>query len=230
MIPAGPHPGPKSWLVAVLWLALALAGMFSVVALNGRPLFYFDTAGYVAQGETALNQLGWRAEAPPALSTPGQDGAAAPAADVAVKGTVDGSRSAVYALFAGLFARLGLLEGLIALNAAAVILSVWLMVRVVLRNTDPARSARFMAIPILAACLGSLPFFVAYLMPDLLAPVMILNLALLGVYGRRMRWPEVALALALASLAIVSHLSHLAIAILMLPVVVIAGAVLGHRR
>lgn len=230
MIPAGPHPGPKSWLVAVLWLALALAGMFSVFALNGRPLFYFDTAGYVAQGETALNQLGWRVDAPPAPSTPGQDGAAAPAADVAVKGTVDGSRSAVYALFAGLFARLGLLEGLIALNAAAVILSVWLMVRVVLRNTDPARSARFMAIPILAACLGSLPFFVAYLMPDLLAPVMILNLALLGVYGRRMRWPEVALALALASLAIVSHLSHLAIAILMLPVVVIAGAVLGHRR
>ena len=73
MIPAGPHPGPKSWLVAVLWLALALAGMFSVFALNGRPLFYFDTAGYVAQGETALNQLGWRVDAPPAPCHSGLD-------------------------------------------------------------------------------------------------------------------------------------------------------------
>lgn len=229
------HGSARGFLV-LAWLVLAVAGMLSVLALNGRPLFYFDTAGYVTQGETALTQLGWKkpAATPVAPSDvtpdPAAPAPAAPVSDMAAKGTVDGSRSAPYALIAGLFSRLGVLEGLIALNVATVLLSVWLLVRVVLRMTDPVRTARFVALPILAACLGSLPFFIAFLMPDTLAPVMILNLALLGVYGRQMRRWEIALALAIASLAIVSHLSHLAIALLMLPVTMIAGAVLGHRR
>ncbi len=223
------RPVASRVLAGPVWIAMALAAMLSVLILNGAPLFYFDTGGYVAQGETALGQLGWRADIP-AVSTPGQDGAAAPAADVAVKGTVDGSRSAVYALFAGVFDRLGALEGLIALNVIGVFLSVWLMARVVLRSGQGTRVAPFVALPIIVASLGSLPFFIAYLMPDALTPIMILNLALLSVYGRQMRWWEIALALAMASFAIMSHLSHLAIAVLMLPVAVIVGAVLGHRR
>lgn len=238
------RPGASRHLPGPIWLALAVVAMLSVLIVNGRPLFYFDTAGYVAQGETALTQLGWRAKTPPAsaaatvtAAAPAAEGTAptaapatSPTADMSGKGTVDGSRSAVYALFAGIFSRLGALEGLIALNVAAVLLSVWLMARTVLRSQGGVRIAPYVALPIIVACLGSLPFFVAYLMPDTLAPVMILNLALLGVYGRQMRWWEVLLALGLASLAIVSHLSHLAIAALMLPVTLIVGMVLGDRR
>jgi len=226
---AADRPAVSRSLTGPIWIALAIAALLSVLVLNGRPLFYFDTGGYVAQGETALKSLGWR-DAAPMVSSTGQDSAATPAADVSVKGTVDGSRSAVYALFAGFFARLGALEGLIALNVIGVLLSVWLIARVVLRSQENLRIAPFVALPIIVACLGSLPFFVAYLMPDTLTPIMILNLGLLGVYARQMRWWEILLALAMASFAVVSHLSHLAIAVLMLPVVVIVGAVLGQRR
>jgi hypothetical protein len=223
----------KGRLPGLLWLALAVAALLSVLILNGRPLFYFDTGGYVNQGETALGQLGWKAA--PAADVPASgavNGGAAPgaAADMGGKGTVDGSRSAVYALVAGIFARIGALEGLIVLNVLAVLASVWLAVRVALRETGGGQAGPHVAVPIIVACLGALPFYVAYLMPDTLAPVMILCLATLAAFGRQMRLPEILLALALASFAVVAHLSHLAIAALMVPVALAVSLYLSRQR
>ncbi|MBC7143212.1 MAG: hypothetical protein H5U18_13820, partial [Rhodobacteraceae bacterium] len=49
---------------AVLWMALAVLACLSVFLVNGRPLFYFDTVGYISQGHSALRQLGIKGESP----------------------------------------------------------------------------------------------------------------------------------------------------------------------
>lgn len=188
---------------AALWLAVAFAGLFSVLALNGRPLFYFDTVGYVSQGSVALAQLGLSGS-----PQTGVTGHKPPKAEGVVK-TVDGSRSPFYSLLAGIFERLGMLEGLLIVNAAALGLSVTLLARqIVSRHLMDANWVAVAALPLIAACFGALPFFAAYLMPDLLTPVMILTFAALAIFGPGMRPAELVLAYGIGSFAIISHLSH----------------------
>ena len=55
---------PQSASKAVVWFCLAVLASLSVFVINGRPLFYFDTLGYIQQGHTALRHLGWPAESP----------------------------------------------------------------------------------------------------------------------------------------------------------------------
>ena len=210
------------------WLALAVLAAFSVLILNGRPLFYFDTIGYIDQGRSALADLGLTAR--PAGA--GAETAAGLAADaVAAPRTVDGSRSAVYAILAGVLAHLGALEALLALNVVAVLVAVWLPMRVARRRwAGLAPLPRLVAWPVIAASAGSLPFYVAYLMPDTLAPVLIIVAATLTVFGRDMRPGEVVLALGLGGLAVTSHLSHLAIAALMVPAALLFAPILSRRR
>lgn len=210
----------------IVWIGAAVLACLAVVILNGRPLFYFDTGGYVAQGRVALTQLGW-VEPPVAPPTGGAE--VAGGGDMAGAGTVDGSRSAVYALVAGVLSRLGFLEGLIALHIAAVLVTVWIAARVALRGSGAALPP-VVALPVIAACLGALPFYTAYLMPDTLAAVMILALAVLAACGRQLRAWEAALLVAIAGFAVVSHLSHLAIAALMVPVALVVSPVLSRRR
>ncbi|SPH16815.1 hypothetical protein DEA8626_00329 [Defluviimonas aquaemixtae] len=224
---------------SVLWLALAVLACLSVLFVNGKPLFYFDTVGYVSQGHTALRQLGWRGESPLAgrremlRETDGQaaQGSSPGTAEIEGEHTVDGSRSAFFALMSGALARLGALEGLVALNVVSVFVAVWLPMRVAARRWGlHVPVARAVALPIIVACLGSLPFFIAFLMPDTFAPVLLLVIATLTVFARHMRTWEILLALALGSLAIVSHLSHLAIAALMVPGSALISVILARRR
>ena len=223
---------------SVFWLALAVIACLSVLFVNGKPLFYFDTVGYISQGHSALRQLGLPAESPLAgrnalLAKKAEEaeGSSRGTAEIESENTVDGSRSAVYALMAGALARLGALEGLVALNVLAVLLAVWLPMRVAARRWGlHVPVARAVSLPVIAACFGSLPFFVAFLMPDTFAPVLLLVIATLTVFARHMRAWEILLALALGSLAIVSHLSHLAIATLMVPASALISVVLARRR
>src|SRR5690606_16726580 len=82
----------------------------------------------------------------------------------------------------------------------------------------------------IVACLGSLPFFVAYLMPDTFAPVLLLVIGTLTVFGRGMRPWEVILAILVGIFAIVSHLSHLAIGLVMIPAVALISLILSRQR
>lgn len=212
---------------AVLWIAAAVIACLSVFLINGRPLFYFDTVGYISQGHTGLRQLGIKGESP--LSARMEKIRAQKAADAITEGvpdtteieaenTVDGSRSTVYALTSALLARFHALEGLMLLNIAAVLIAVWLPMRVAARRWGlPVPVSEAVALPVIVACLGSLPFFVAYLMPDTFAPVLILVFGTLTVFGRGMRPWEVILAILVGCFAIVSHLSHLAIGLVMIP-------------
>ncbi|MEZ5870135.1 MAG: hypothetical protein R3D46_17710 [Defluviimonas denitrificans] len=85
-------------------------------------------------------------------------------------------------------------------------------------------------LPVIVASLGSLPFFVAYLMPDTFAPVLLLCIASLTIFGRGMRWWELLLTMGLASFAVVSHLSHLAIAALMVPASLLVSLIITRHR
>ena len=225
---------------AVLWIAAAVIACLSVFLINGRPLFYFDTVGYISQGHTGLRQLGIKGESP--LSARMEKIRAQKAADAITEGvpdtteieaenTVDGSRSTVYALTSALLARFHALEGLMLLNIAAVLIAVWLPMRVAARRWGlPVPVSEAVALPVIVACLGSLPFFVAYLMPDTFAPVLILVFGTLTVFGRGMRPWEVILAILVGCFAIVSHLSHLAIGLVMIPAAALISLILSRQR
>ncbi|MBC7143194.1 MAG: hypothetical protein H5U18_13725, partial [Rhodobacteraceae bacterium] len=207
----------------------------------GRPLFYFDTVGYISQGHSALRQLGIKGESPLAARIEKLEaekaaniaaGLAEPdMAEIEAANTVDGSRSSVYALATGITARMHFLEGLIFLNVAAVLVALWLPMRVAARRWGlPVPVSQAVAMPVIVASLGSLPFFIAYLMPDTFAPVLLLVVATLTVFARHMRPWEILLAVALGALAIVSHLSHLAIGVLMVPASALVSVILSRRR
>lgn len=219
---------------AVLWIAVALLACLSVFLINGKPLFYFDTMGYVSQGHSALYHIGIPAKSPIHREPVGEGSSRKGpdiTADIEADHIVDGSRSTVYSLLAGALARLGTLEGLIALNIAAVFLAVWLPMRIAVRHWGlhiPLSQA--VALPIIMASFGSLPFYTSYLMPDAFAPVLILTVATLTVFARVMTVWEILLALALGSLATVSHLSHLGLVTLMVPAVIVISLIMSRRQ
>ena len=94
------RPRGTSRAAALIWLALAFVACMSVTILNGRPLFYYDTRGYIDQGTTGLTQLHLiprpmaQTTAPVTLQREAGD----VTAPVGTNNTVDGSRSASYAL------------------------------------------------------------------------------------------------------------------------------------
>ncbi|MCB2117083.1 MAG: hypothetical protein KDE00_12490, partial [Rhodobacteraceae bacterium] len=194
----------------------------------------------ISQGHTALRQLGWGGESPlsernakwQAAQGTGVAGEAPPdTAEIEADHTVDGSRSTVYALIAGTLARLQALEGLVLLNVVIVFAAVWLAMRVAMRRWGlPVPLSQAIAMPIIAACFGSLPFFVAYLMPDTFAPVLLLVVATLTVFGRYMTPLEIVFAIVLGTFAVVAHLSHLAIGLLLIPVSAVVSIALDRHR
>lgn len=195
----------------------------SVYALNGGLLFYFDTAGYMSQGLTALDSLNLLP--PPPVEAQGGGTAASIPSDTG--DTVNGSRSLFYGLVLAVLASYARLDLILLLDVLVVFLTVWLLLRVA------QRVDRVMVAPVtltgaalFVACFGALPFYLAYVMPDILAPILILIVALFAGYANRMQVWEIALALILGFAAVLSHPSHLAMAMLSLPLAaLIAGLV-----
>lgn len=215
--------GTRPWSGA-LWYALAALAVFFPLLLNGGPLFYFDTASYIGQGIDALKILG--------ISIPSPGGGAGAGDIPGQDGTVTGSRSIVYSMFAG-FARLYTgMTSLAVLQGCAFLLTVWIAVRAALRAAGDtlARTASHTALVTLAAALGTMPFVAVYLMPDIFAPIMILGLGTLAALTPVMRLWEILVLLALTILAIVTHPSHLFIAILMVPLAGLIALLLRQRR
>lgn len=185
----------------------------SVFFLNGSALIYFDTAAYLDQGAKMLG------EAPPAATDDGAGSgkgvnptvstAPPPAADM----TVNGSRSAVYAFVISLIFSVSGLPGVIAMNLALIWITTWLLARAMLASSPAVMSAGGLAAAgILAGCLGALPFYVAYVMPDILAPILILTIGLLTIHVNHLSMPARAICVALALFAALSHPSHLLLA------------------
>jgi len=230
-------------LTSIFWYVLAVVACLSVFLINRTPLVYFDTFAYLNRGlflvDMVKDVLG--------IDTAADTGQVAPnqtPAETAVFGskaldgtpsnagrTISASRSRAYSFVLGVLATFRVLSLATVLNAVLVIFTAWLVGRVAVRQLPSAASlAPTVVIPLLVAALGSLPFFVAYLMPDIYAPVLILVLGLLAVFAREMNRWEILVAVMLGSFAVMAHITHLAIAASMIPVVAIISRVLEKRR
>lgn len=217
---------PAGRALPAILLILAILLPLSVYLLNRAPLYYFDTAAYLNQGYRILETLGL-AELPvdaTADAGPGQGGAGDEA-----DGTVDTSRSAAYAVVLAAADMAGPLDLAVLVNFALFALAAGLVARRLAVPAGP--SPRLLAAAGLAAAgLGALPFYVAFLMPDILAPVLILMLALLTTYGGDLTRAELVATVGLAVLAVVAHPSHLLVTALFLPLGVLASPLSRGRR
>lgn len=211
---------------AGLFLASCLALLW-IAGLNGGPLFYFDTTGYLLQGAAALEQLGFELPREVIVAAP-KGAVTTEGGDVGQTG-VSGNRSILYGLWLALaFAIFG--PGLAMLPQVALILVGHMLL---MRSVLPEAGAWQWMLPLMAACLSTLPFYSVYLMPDVLAVLPILVAAWALGWGDRAGWGAVAVAGLFAALGVMMHLSHLGIAVLLIPVSLVLGLGLriwGERR
>jgi hypothetical protein len=226
-VEASPSGSGRRSLTALL-ICAALLCTLSVWLINGIGLVYFDTDGYIRSGEKVLRVAGIELPpvAPVATDAPqaeAQTEAQAAPQSPAQNGTPDdkrtlGSRSALYGVVLALAALAGSPDIVVALSLGTVWLAAWLVARVVARAWSlSAGSAQVAATLLLAGCLGSLPFYVAFLMPDILAPVLILMIAITSAFFHRMLVWERTLCGLLALAAVLAHPSHLVMAVLLVP-------------
>ena len=218
-----PYRG-EGWLQAVLWYGLAAMACLVIALINGGALYYFDTAGYLEQGQSTLNSLGLFVQE--AASGTG-NGAGGETSD----GVVVGSRAAIYSTLLTFFRFTIGINAMVLVNVAAFMASIWLVARIATRLFEHGRSvAATTAIPILFASFGALPFYTAYLMPDVFASILIMVAATWAIFAREMTRLEIALAMILGLAAVVTHPSHLMIAALLIPVLGAIAFVLDRHR
>ena len=163
--------------------ALAAAMLMWTAAANGRPAVFSDTALYYGQAEYLFQALGL--VGPGQASTPPNDPTDLPATPGApnMPAAIDEARSPLYG--AGVYAlqRLGGLWLVAFAQAWAVAAVVWLLVRAV---APAAPRSAYLALMAGLAVLSPLPFFAAWIMPDVLAGVAACGLLLLLVYPDRL--------------------------------------------
>lgn len=200
-------------LVPYLLACVCLLAMLSVFLVNTAPLFYFDTFTYFEQGTSILKMIvpdTWLIELLPAPDAVGSGTAGGAGSGVE---TVNGSRSALFALVLAIFFQTHLLWAFPFLAALYIAATLWLLIRVATRQIDHAYPAWVLiGLPLLASSVGSLPFYISYLMPDILAPGLIVIAATLFAFGPQMRRAEIVGAAVLGLIAVLSHPSHLLIA------------------
>lgn len=220
--------GPPRWFGGLLLLAATVIACLTVLTINRGPLVYFDTGSYFRQGNIALSMI-LPAPAP-------QDGIAAQSPGAAAgkddDETAGGSRSIVYALLVAAFWRVDALGGVAVVQLALLMLAVWLAMRLLERSAPTGRTPIVLiTLPLLAAATTSLPFYVAYIMPDIFTSVMLILIAAVVASGRQIQIGEVLAIFALGLFAVVLHPSHLGIAVLMFPLTVLAAVLrIGQGR
>lgn len=221
---------PSRGLWPMLICLMCLLAAFSVLLLNGRPLFYFDSVGYINQGTSMLRMVvpsDWLTQEPVA-SAAAVASSATTVTGAPVDTTVNGSRSAIFAVVLAALYHAHLLALFPMIGALAVLAALWLPLRVARRQITGAQPLTWLiGLPLLLASAGSLPFYIDYLMPDIFTPVLILICAALVAFGPDMRRSELLMAAALGLVAVLLHPSHLLIATVMLPVVLLCAA--GRR-
>lgn len=193
--------------------ALAALVLCWPMLVAGGPLFYADTYAYAAQGNSAIEVAGERiaglfGNAPSAGEADG--GEAGVQGDA---GDGDGGatklRSVAYSIYLAFAIKtpLGFVLACI-LQGAAVL---W-MFFVLVPPLDPSRQRRAAISFALVAAFTSLPWFVSYAMPDLLAAMIpVFYVAMLGRDETLAHWQLFAL-VALTTGAVLAHYGHLPLA------------------
>lgn len=171
----------------VLLLAGCLMMLCSAALFNGYPLIYPDSLGYLQHGEHAWRQL-----------TSG--------------GTYDWwlTRSFIYAFSVLPFYTHLSLWSLVAAQAGATLF----VVRLVFRLTLPRRGDVTFALIVAGLCVTTcIAWYAGAIMPDFLAPVLVLCIYLLCFGWHQLSIASRAAVFLLGSLAIACHSSHLLLAI-----------------
>ncbi len=198
----------------LLLIAVILAGL-SVLLINGGPLYYYDTGSYIRQGNVALNTI---------FPDIQEAGGAVASYNTDDDGTASGSRSVIYGLIMAAFFRVNALYAIPSVHLAATVLAAWLLARTAGRYLENNRhTAVLTTVPLLVAAGASLPFYIAYMMPDIFAPILLIAIAALTAFGQKMALWELLLISCIALFSTVLHPSHMAVQGLMIPLVFLAA-------
>ncbi len=204
------RPGATSLRVIVLVLTGAAIAM-GLPILNNGPFFYFDSATYIEQAakmaDVILRATSRETAIASGLET-GAQGFGTPGTDKVVLG----GRS----IYFGMFAYAGWKTS-IWLPAIVQALTFSWLVTLLFRYLAPPRWEQVAVFTLLhLALLSSASFFVGLVMPDIWAGLMVLALALLYAFGRRMASVERFAAFAVISFAALAHSSHMVLLLCMI--------------
>ncbi len=129
--------------------------------------------------------------------------------DLAMQGGFSPERSAFYALFLGSFwPRFSLWPAMVG-QVTITVLVMAEFARIVLPGLSPWR---FFAIVVALCVVTGLPWYAAEVLPDILAPLMVLSLYLLGFHATELTLPRKIGLIAVAVLGLTAHASHLGLA------------------
>ncbi len=129
--------------------------------------------------------------------------------DLAMQGGFSPERSAFYALFLGSFwPHFSLWPAMVG-QVTITVLVMAEFARIVLPGLSPWR---FFAIVLALCVVTGLPWYAAEVLPDILAPLMVLCLYLLGFHAAELTLPHKAGLVGVAVLGLTAHASHLGLA------------------
>lgn len=197
----------------VLSFLPVLAGtlmLMAVVLINGRPAVFTDTDDYFVEGRTfaytIAYALHWKIPDPPPTTAEDIADAKQAAEDLHMSHTEIGARSPYYGLLLYVTQRIGSIWLTTAIQAA---IGAWLVFLMWRLATPAAPLWSAYAAQAAVAFGSSLPFFAAFMMPDVFSGYAATAAILLLVFWDRMgAWTRVALGLLLAA-TMTFHTSHL---------------------
>lgn len=216
-------------------LGVGLALNLLVYALNHAPTLFWDTIAYYDAGEKALAVL-WgestRGESTlgestladsPAIGGRGPEQSKACASDPNAPSR-DGcadvvmvNRSIYYALLLRLSESLGSFDAIILVNLAVLAVALALAAKAVRGGWNAPTVSDLTGAFLIASAFGAAPFYVAFAMPDIFAPILILCAAVVGIFGPRLGPVPYGLAVLLCAASAAMHLSHMAVLAAMVP-------------
>jgi hypothetical protein len=129
--------------------------------------------------------------------------------ELAVQGGFSPERSAFYASFLSAFWPTFSLWPAMVAQVLMTVLVMAAFARILLPSLSPGR---FFALIVVLCIVTGLPWYAAEVLPDILAPLLVLCLYLLGFHSDALHWPYKTALVAVAVLAVTSHASHLGLA------------------
>jgi putative flippase GtrA len=197
-------------VLSLLPILVGTLMLMGVVLLNGRPSVFTDTDDYFVEGRTFAYTMAYalhlKAPDPPPTTPEDIADAKQAAADLHMSHTEIGARSPYYGLLLYGTQRIGTIWLTTAVQAAIGAWLVFLLWRTALPGAP--RWTAYAAEGLVA--LGStLPFFAAFMMPDVFSGYAVAATGLLLAFWEKLaRWERAALALLLGA-AMTFHTSHL---------------------
>jgi hypothetical protein len=129
--------------------------------------------------------------------------------ELAVQGGFSPERSAFYASFLSAFWPTFSLWPAMVAQVLMTVLVIAAFARILLPHLSPGR---FFALIVVLCIVTGLPWYAGEVLPDILAPIMVLCLYLLGFHAAALSWPHKAALIGVAVLGATSHASHLGLA------------------